>query len=97
MAIDDVRFYRDCGLLPPPRRLRTRTDDFGFRIEHVERLRLIGRALGYGFSLEDVVDESRLVTVRDEQRSTRPVKFSVGHAFLGVSAHFILSGEAAEE
>jgi hypothetical protein len=32
MSVEDVRFYRDSGLLPPPKRRRTRTDDFSFQM-----------------------------------------------------------------
>ena len=73
MSVDDVRFYRDSGLLPPPRRQRTRTDDFGFQTEHVERLRFIQRAIAHGFFLEDIahfVDETSLVTCNDVCRIT---------------------------
>jgi len=60
MSVEDVRFYRDSGLLPPPKRQRTRNDDFSFQVKHVERLRFIQRALAYGFTLENIasfVDE----------------------------------------
>jgi MerR family mercuric resistance operon transcriptional regulator len=60
MSVEDVRFYRDGGLLPPPKRQRTRTGDFSFQVEHLERLRFIQRALAYGFTLENIasfVDE----------------------------------------
>jgi DNA-binding transcriptional MerR regulator len=71
MSASDVQLYRDCGLLPPLKRQRTRYDDFGFQVEHVERLRFIGRALRCGFSLEDIakmVDERALVTCNDVYR-----------------------------
>jgi DNA-binding transcriptional MerR regulator len=71
MSVEDVRFYRDSGLLPPPKRQRTRTDDFSFQVEHVERLRFIQRALAHGFTLEDIarfVDEHGLVTCNDVYR-----------------------------
>jgi DNA-binding transcriptional MerR regulator len=32
MSVEDVRFYRDSGLLPAPKRQRTRTDDFSFQV-----------------------------------------------------------------
>ena len=68
MNIDDVRFYRDSGLLPPPRRARSRTDDFGFGTEHVERLKFIRRALACGLTHEDIgalVNPAALVTCGD--------------------------------
>ena len=71
MSVDDVRFYRDSGLLPPPRRTRSRTDDSAFGAVHVERLRLIKRAVGYGFSVEDIgkmVGDTGLTTCNDVYR-----------------------------
>jgi DNA-binding transcriptional MerR regulator len=71
MSIDDVRFYRDRGLLQPPKRRRSRTDDFAYQQEHVARLRFIGRALGYGLSLDAIaqlVDDGRLLTCNDVYR-----------------------------
>jgi len=71
MSVDDVQFYRDCGLLQPPRRQRRRTDELAFHVEHVERLRFIQRAIAHGFLLEDVerfVDETALVTCNDIYR-----------------------------
>ena len=71
MSVDDVQFYRDCGLLQPPRRQRGRTDDLAFQVEHVERLRLIQRAIANGFFLEDierVVDEATPVTCNEVYR-----------------------------
>jgi DNA-binding transcriptional MerR regulator len=68
MSVDDVQFYRHVGLLPPPRRQRTRTDDVGFHAEHVDRLRFIQRAIAFGFFLEDIqrfLDETSLVTCND--------------------------------
>jgi MerR family mercuric resistance operon transcriptional regulator len=73
MSIDDVRSYRDRGLLQPPRRRRSRTDDFAFQAEHVERLQFIKRALLCGFSLDDVaeiVDPNSLVTCGDVRALT---------------------------
>jgi DNA-binding transcriptional MerR regulator len=68
MTLVDVRFYRDCGLLQPPRRQRSRSDDKAFQDEHLERLRFIRRALACGFGLEDIarfVDPLGLVTCND--------------------------------
>jgi|SRR5690242_5218218 DNA-binding transcriptional MerR regulator len=71
MSVDDVQFYRDCGLLQPPRRQCRRTDDLAFHVEHIERLRFIQRAIAHGFFLEDIerfVDETALVTCNDVYR-----------------------------
>lgn len=67
-SLDDVRLYRDSGLLPPPRRQRSRSDDFAFETEHVARLHFIRRARSYAFTLDDIarlVDQSSLVTCGD--------------------------------
>jgi DNA-binding transcriptional MerR regulator len=71
MSVDDVQFYRNCGLLQPPRRQRHATDDLAFQGDHVERLRFIQRAIDHGFFLEDIecfVDEASLVTCNDVHR-----------------------------
>lgn len=68
MSIDDVRSYRDQGLLQRPRRQRSRTDDFAFQAEHVERLQFIKRALEHGLTVGDIaqlVDPAALVTCGD--------------------------------
>jgi hypothetical protein len=68
MSIDDVRSYRDQGLLQRPRRQRSRTDDFAFQAEHVERLQFIKRALKHGLTVNDIaqlVDPAALVTCGD--------------------------------
>ncbi|HEY4165593.1 MAG TPA: MerR family transcriptional regulator [Reyranella sp.] len=68
MSIDDVRSYRDRGLLQPPRRQRSRTDDFAFQAEHLERLQFIRRALDHGLTIEDIaqlVDPYALTTCGD--------------------------------
>ena len=68
VSVDDLRFYRDSGLLQPPRRARGRTDDFAFGTEHVERLKFIRRALACGLTHEDIaglVDPHALVTCGD--------------------------------
>ena len=68
MSIDDVRFYRDRGLLQPPRRQRSRTDDFAFQAEHLERLHFIRRSLEHGLTIEDIaqlVDPYALTTCGD--------------------------------
>ena len=73
MSIEDVRFYRDRRLLQPPTRQRSRTDDFAYRQEHVERLRFIERALSHGLSLEAIgqlVDARALPTCNDDYRFT---------------------------
>jgi DNA-binding transcriptional MerR regulator len=68
MSIDDVRSYRDQRLLQAPRRKRSRTDDFAFQAEHLERLRLIKHALEHGLTIGDIaqlVDSSTLMTCGD--------------------------------
>ncbi|MBS0526013.1 MAG: MerR family transcriptional regulator [Proteobacteria bacterium] len=68
MSIEDVRSYRDQGLLQRPRRQRSRTDDFAFQAEHVERLQFIKRALQHGLTVSDIariVDPGALVTCGD--------------------------------
>ena len=68
MSIDDVRSYRDRDLLQRPRRQRSRTDDFAFQDEHVERLQFIKRALEHGLTVSDIaqlVDPGALVTCGD--------------------------------
>lgn len=68
MSIEDVKSYRDQGLLQRPRRQRSRTDDFAFQAEHVERLQFIKRALEYGLTVSDVaqlVDPAALMTCGD--------------------------------
>jgi DNA-binding transcriptional MerR regulator len=71
VGIEEVRFYRACGLLQPPRRRRGQGGDTAFHSEHVERLRLIRRARSYGFEVEAIaqlVDPSRSVTCGDIYR-----------------------------
>ena len=68
MSIEDVRAYRDQGLLQRARRQRSRTDDFAFQAEHLERLQFIKRALEYGLTADDIariVDPAALVTCGD--------------------------------
>ena len=68
MRIEDVRSYRDQGLLQRPRRQRSRTDDFAYQAEHLERLQFIKRALEYGLTVSDIariVDPAALVTCGD--------------------------------
>ena len=68
MSIEDVRAYRDQGLLQRARRQRSRTDDFAFQAEHLERLQFIKRALEYGLTVTDIariVDPAALVTCGD--------------------------------
>jgi DNA-binding transcriptional MerR regulator len=68
LSVDDVRFYRERGLLQPPKRARSRTDDFVFGSEHVERLKFIRRALACGLTHNDVgrmVDPRGLLTCGD--------------------------------
>src|SRR5690349_18434813 len=73
MSVDDVRFYRDSGLMQPPHRVRGRTDDVAFGAEHVERLKFIKRALTCGYTHEDIarfVDPAVLVTCGDVYATT---------------------------
>jgi DNA-binding transcriptional MerR regulator len=68
MSVDDVRLYRDRGLLPPARRSHGRRGDVGYHQEHIDRLRFIARAVIYGFSLDAVarlIDTSTLMTCGD--------------------------------
>jgi|SRR5580658_7586978 MerR family mercuric resistance operon transcriptional regulator len=68
MSIDDVRLYRDRGLLQPARRRRGRSDDFAFQADHLDRLHFIGRALEHGLTFEDIarmVDPTNLMTCGD--------------------------------
>ena len=68
MSIEDVRSYRDQGLLQRARRQRSRTDDFAFQAEHLERLQFIKRALEHGLTVNDIariVDPGALVTCGD--------------------------------
>jgi MerR family mercuric resistance operon transcriptional regulator len=68
MSVDDVQFYRDHGLLQPARRRRGRSGESAYHDEHVDRLRFIKRALGYGFPLDAIgrfVDATALLTCSD--------------------------------
>lgn len=66
--IEQARYCRDHGLLPPPQRVRGRSDNVAYRQEHVERLRFVRRALLAGFTVEDIarmVDDTALTTCGD--------------------------------
>jgi DNA-binding transcriptional MerR regulator len=68
LSPNDVIFYQQGGLLQPPRRSTGRNGKLAFHQEHLDRLRLISRALDCGFSLDAIkriVDFSSLVTCRD--------------------------------
>lgn len=68
VPVSIVRAYRAEGLLQPTRRLRGRSDDYGFQSEHLARLLFIKRALKHGLTLADVaqlVDSDALVTCGD--------------------------------
>jgi DNA-binding transcriptional MerR regulator len=68
MSIDDVRFYRDSGLLQSARRRPGRTDDVAFRTNHLDRLHFIARALAHGLTIQDIaqlIDPAALVTCGD--------------------------------
>lgn len=71
ISTEDAEFYWNCGLLQDRRRQRGRHDDTAFHADHVERLRFIKRALGYGFSLDAIaqfVDTNRMMTCNDVYR-----------------------------
>jgi MerR family mercuric resistance operon transcriptional regulator len=68
MSIEEVRRYRDRRLLQAARRRRSRSDDFAFQQEHLDRLHFIRRALDHGLTVEDIgqlVDPDTLVTCGD--------------------------------
>jgi DNA-binding transcriptional MerR regulator len=68
MSTAEAELYEKRGLLPPPRRAVGRHKTVAYHQEHVDRLRLIRRALIYGFSLDAIariVATSSLVTCRD--------------------------------
>jgi len=68
MSTADVEFYQQRGLLQPARRTRGQPSYPAFHQEHLDRLRLIGRAVVYGFTLDAIariVDASSLLTCRD--------------------------------
>ena len=54
MSVEEVRFYVDYGLLPPPPPRRSRSEPAAFQAEHVERLTFIRRALAYGLNRDDI-------------------------------------------
>src|SRR3954447_11836318 len=54
VSVQDAHKYRDLGLLHPPRRRRGLSAGVAFHQEHFERLCFIKRAVGYGFSLEEI-------------------------------------------
>src|SRR5262245_62071281 len=67
-SIENVRLYKDRGLLPFPRRSPGNSGVVGYHQEHVDRLRFIARALVFGFSLDAIallVDTSKLMTCHD--------------------------------
>lgn len=71
MRFEDVKFYRDRGLLQAPRRKRGRTATLAYHQEHVDRLRFIERALRHGFSVEAIaqlVDLNAMRTCGDVAR-----------------------------
>lgn len=73
MSVDDVRFYRDSGLMQPPHRVGGRTDDVAFGAGHVERLKFIKRALTCGYTHEDIaefVNPVAMVTCGDVYATT---------------------------
>ena len=53
-TVNILHGYRDAGLLQSPRRSRGRGGEYAYHQEHVDRVRVIRRALGYGFTVEDI-------------------------------------------
>jgi len=73
VSLEEVDLYQQLSLLQPARRRRSRSGDYGYHREHVERLRFIRRALSLGYMLEDIaklVDSTRMVTCRDVYDAT---------------------------
>jgi DNA-binding transcriptional MerR regulator len=71
MSVEEVKSFRDSGLLPSPRRTRGRSGDRAFHGEHVARLAFIRRALDLEFPREDIarlVDPGVLVVCIDVYR-----------------------------
>ena len=71
MDVDEVRYYRDGGLLQPAQRWPGRRDEFCYTSAHVDRLHFIRHARAYGFSLGNVaqlVGERGLTTCNDVYR-----------------------------
>lgn len=54
--VASIRLYEKIGLLPRPRRRRSRTGDSAYHQEHFDRLMFIERALALGFSFEAIAD-----------------------------------------
>ena len=51
-----IRLYERIGLLPKPRRRRSRSGDAAYHQEHLDRLLFIRRALDLGFSFAQISD-----------------------------------------
>jgi len=54
--VASIRLYERIGLLPKPRRRRSRSGDAAYHQEHLDRLVFIRRALDLGFSLQDIAE-----------------------------------------
>jgi DNA-binding transcriptional MerR regulator len=54
--VASIRLYERIGLLPKPRRRRSRSGDAAYHQEHLDRLLFVRRALDLGFSLADVAE-----------------------------------------
>ena len=54
VSVEEVRFYVEYGLRPPPPPRRSRSEPAAFQAEHVERLTFIRRALAYGLNRDDI-------------------------------------------
>ena len=52
--VDVIRVYLAIGLVPQPRRRRSRPGDLAFHREHFDRLRFISRSLALGFSFDAI-------------------------------------------
>jgi DNA-binding transcriptional MerR regulator len=65
MTAMDVRFYQECGLLQRPRRCLGWKGEIAYHQEHLDRLKLISRALILGFSLSAI---GQLVNARSLNR-----------------------------
>jgi DNA-binding transcriptional MerR regulator len=68
MTAKDVRFYQERGLLQRPRRHPGWKGEVAYHQEHVDRVKLISRALILGFSpsaIGQLVNAGRLNTCRD--------------------------------
>ena len=54
--VESIRLYERIGLLPEPRRRRSRSGDAAYHQEHLDRLFFIRRARDLGFSFADIAE-----------------------------------------